>query len=51
MADTVHQCDAVVLAAGYGTRLARDIELDPSNAYAHLRSTPKPLLPIGTYHS
>ena len=39
--------DVLVLAAGYGTRLARDIAEDPSKEYAHLQDLPKPLLPIG----
>ena len=34
----------VVLCAGYGTRLARDIDADP--AYSHLAGIPKPLLPV-----
>ena len=37
----------VVLAAGYGTRLARDIEQDPAQTYKHLIGVPKPLVPIG----
>ncbi len=39
---------AVILAAGYGTRLTRDIEADTTGVYAHLVGVPKPLLPIGT---
>ena len=39
--------NAVVLAAGYGTRLTRDIEADTTGAFDHLRGLPKPLLPIG----
>lgn len=35
----------LILAAGYGTRLARD--LDQSDQYPELRGVPKPLLPIG----
>lgn len=35
----------VVLAAGYGTRLSRDVAA--SDAFAHLAGTPKPLLPVG----
>lgn len=35
----------VLLAAGYGTRLARDIRAAP--AFACLSNTPKPLLPLG----
>lgn len=38
---------ALVLAAGYGTRLGRDIEADQSGKFAHLKGVPKPLLPIG----
>ncbi len=38
---------ALVLAAGYGTRLSRDIEADASGHFGHLRGVPKPLLPIG----
>jgi NDP-sugar pyrophosphorylase family protein len=39
--------DVLILAAGYGTRLARDIAEDTSGRYAHLAEVPKPLLPIG----
>lgn len=35
----------LILAAGYGTRLARDIE--QSEEHQELRGLPKPLLPIG----
>jgi glucuronokinase len=35
----------VLLAAGYGTRLVRDMRDTP--AFAHLADTPKPLLPVG----
>lgn len=38
---------AIILAAGYGTRLARDIENDSSQQYKQLLGVPKPLLPIG----
>ena len=34
----------LILAAGYGTRLARD--LATSNEYSHLIGCPKPLLPV-----
>ncbi len=34
----------LILGAGYGTRLARDLET--TNEYTHLRGVPKPLLPI-----
>eukprot|EP01102_Stenamoeba_stenopodia_P004113 TRINITY_DN1429_c0_g1_i1.p1 TRINITY_DN1429_c0_g1~~TRINITY_DN1429_c0_g1_i1.p1 ORF type:complete len:272 (+),score=57.55 TRINITY_DN1429_c0_g1_i1:127-942(+) len=39
--------DVVVLAAGYGTRLERDINQDTSKKYEHLRGLPKPLIPVG----
>lgn len=35
----------IILAAGYGTRLDRDLRSSPS--FSYLRGTPKPLLPIG----
>ena len=35
----------IILAAGYGTRLARDLE--QTEQYLELRGVPKPLLPIG----
>ncbi|XP_046699157.1 uncharacterized protein zgc:136439 isoform X2 [Silurus meridionalis] len=38
---------AVILAAGYGTRLQRDIEKDQSGHFGHLRGVAKPLLPVG----
>ncbi|XP_036401894.1 mannose-1-phosphate guanyltransferase [Megalops cyprinoides] len=38
---------AIVLAAGYGTRLQRDIENDTTGRFRHLVGTPKPLLPVG----
>ncbi|XP_050724703.1 uncharacterized protein LOC127002685 isoform X3 [Eriocheir sinensis] len=38
---------AVFLAAGYGTRLDRDLQDDESGQYSHLVGTPKPLLPVG----
>lgn len=34
----------LILGAGYGTRLARD--LDKTTDYAELKGVPKPLLPI-----
>jgi len=37
----------VILGAGYGTRLTRDIENDTTGQFDHLRGIPKPLLPIG----
>ncbi|KAJ8417541.1 hypothetical protein AAFF_G00223840 [Aldrovandia affinis] len=38
---------AVILAAGYGTRLQRDVENDTTGTFGHLIGTPKPLLPVG----
>lgn len=38
---------AVILAAGYGTRLQRDVEADGSGQFAHLSGIAKPLLPVG----
>ncbi|KAK3568717.1 hypothetical protein QTP86_013871 [Hemibagrus guttatus] len=38
---------AIILAAGYGTRLQRDIEKDQSRHFAHLQGVAKPLLPVG----
>lgn len=38
---------AVILAAGYGTRLQRDIEKDQSGHFEHLQGVAKPLLPVG----
>ncbi|XP_068427880.1 glucose-1-phosphate adenylyltransferase [Clinocottus analis] len=38
---------AVILAAGYGTRLQRDVAADSSGKFAHLAGTAKPLLPVG----
>lgn len=38
---------AVILAAGYGTRLQRDVAADPSGRFAHLAGAAKPLLPVG----
>ncbi|KAK7076114.1 hypothetical protein SK128_028120 [Halocaridina rubra] len=37
----------VILAAGFGTRLEKDLQNDTSGAYVHLLGVPKPLLPIG----
>ncbi|XP_040057856.2 glucose-1-phosphate adenylyltransferase isoform X1 [Gasterosteus aculeatus] len=39
---------AVILAAGYGTRLQRDVVADSSGRFAHLVGTAKPLLPVGS---
>lgn len=38
---------AVILAAGYGTRLQRDVLADSSGRFAHLAGVAKPLLPVG----
>lgn len=38
---------AVILAAGYGTRLQRDVLADSSRRHAHLAGVAKPLLPVG----
>uniref|UniRef100_A0A8D3DCC7 Zgc:136439 n=1 Tax=Scophthalmus maximus TaxID=52904 RepID=A0A8D3DCC7_SCOMX len=38
---------AVILAAGYGTRLQRDVVADGSGRFAHLSGAAKPLLPVG----
>lgn len=38
---------AVILAAGYGTRLQRDVLADSSGSFAHLAGVAKPLLPVG----
>ncbi|XP_034416974.1 LOW QUALITY PROTEIN: uncharacterized protein LOC117750120 [Cyclopterus lumpus] len=38
---------AVILAAGYGTRLQRDVAADSTGKFAHLSGTAKPLLPVG----
>lgn len=38
---------AVILAAGYGTRLQRDVATDTSGRFAHLVGIAKPLLPVG----
>jgi NDP-sugar pyrophosphorylase family protein len=38
---------ALILAAGYGTRLEKDISIDDSGQYVHLKGLPKPLLPVG----
>ncbi|KAJ3055121.1 hypothetical protein HK097_011434 [Rhizophlyctis rosea] len=48
MAATIQPCNVLFLAAGYGTRLQRDIESDPSRSYIHLLSTPKALLPLSS---
>ena len=38
---------AVILAAGYGTRLQRDVEHDGTGRFQHLSGVAKPLLPVG----
>ncbi|XP_056145489.1 uncharacterized protein zgc:136439 isoform X1 [Lampris incognitus] len=38
---------AVILAAGYGTRLQADVEADTSGRSQHLAGVAKPLLPVG----
>ncbi|XP_055726766.1 uncharacterized protein zgc:136439 [Salvelinus fontinalis] len=38
---------AVILAAGYGTRLQRDVDNDTSRRFKHLAGIAKPLLPVG----
>ncbi|TSW62335.1 Mannose-1-phosphate guanyltransferase beta [Bagarius yarrelli] len=38
---------AVILAAGYGTRLQRDLEKEQSGQFQHLQGVAKPLLPVG----
>lgn len=37
----------IILAAGYGTRLEKDIKNDPKQRYKHLLGVPKPLVPVG----
>ncbi|KNC76569.1 hypothetical protein SARC_10934 [Sphaeroforma arctica JP610] len=41
------QVSAIVLGAGYGTRLQKGIEADSSGEYKELIGIPKPLLPVG----
>lgn len=38
---------AVILAAGYGTRLQREVAADSSGIFGHLVGVAKPLLPVG----
>ncbi|CAL8240602.1 unnamed protein product [Merluccius merluccius] len=38
---------AVILAAGYGTRLQRDVDQDETGRYRHLSGVAKPLVPVG----
>ncbi len=37
---------ALILGAGFGTRLERDLNADSSGKYGHLRGIPKALLPV-----
>ena len=37
----------IILAAGYGTRLQKDVENDLKQEYKHLLGVPKPLVPVG----
>jgi NDP-sugar pyrophosphorylase family protein len=37
----------LILCAGYGTRLQKGIQDDPSGKYLHLLGLPKPLVPLG----
>ena len=37
----------IILAAGYGTRLQKDIENDHKQDYKHLLGVPKPLVTVG----
>jgi len=38
---------ALLLCAGYGTRLDKDLREDTTGLYSHLIGVPKPLLPVG----
>ncbi|XP_053554578.1 UTP--glucose-1-phosphate uridylyltransferase-like [Bombina bombina] len=38
---------AIILAAGYGTRLLQDLQKDSNEKLKHLIGIPKPLLPVG----
>src|SRR5438034_5034308 len=38
----------LILGAGYGTRLQRDLLNDTSKKYSHLLGVPKALLPLGS---
>ena len=40
---------ALILGAGFGTRLERDLRSPDGEFYSHLIGVPKPLLPIGKY--
>lgn len=37
----------IILGAGYGTRLAKDLAAKGGEEHSHLAGLPKPLLPIG----
>ena len=39
----------LILGAGFGTRLERDLKSPDGEFYSHLIGVPKPLLPIGKY--
>ena len=39
----------ILLGAGYGTRLERDLKSDQTEEHSSLIGVPKPLLPIGKY--
>ena len=43
----VKKMKVIVLAAGYGTRLQRDIQNDPEQSFKQLLGVPKPLVPVG----
>ncbi|KAH6593624.1 hypothetical protein BASA50_007185 [Batrachochytrium salamandrivorans] len=45
--DLLHDYNVLFLAAGYGTRIAREIRADTSGSYSHLLHLPKALLPVG----
>jgi hypothetical protein len=40
------EMNVLLLAAGYGTRLERDMIADPTHKYSHLVGLPKALLPL-----
>ena len=37
---------ALLLCAGYGTRLAKDLSEESNKEFSHLKGIPKPLLPV-----
>ncbi|XP_062304755.1 glucose-1-phosphate adenylyltransferase [Osmerus eperlanus] len=47
MCDHIKTMKAVILAAGYGTRLQRDVENSTCGRFSHLSGISKPLLPVG----